>query len=276
MTRLAVLLFLAAALPATPPDPAPDRGIGPGYNVTEGRTAVDPGSIPNEKRCVIAAFGQSNGMANFNNYLSRYTVLNSSVIYNLNIYDGKIYRAESPLLGAGGLLDNWGNEFADKLVAGGYCNSVILVPCSIGLTSVAEWAAGGDMNPRIAIAAQWLKIDGLVASAVLFQQGETDNIRGVSGSAYATSLASVIASIQSSFPGVPVFISQTTYFNGTISTAISDAQLAATDGKTIFAAGNSDTIGNEGRHDNIHFNLFGSGLWTSILVGNIGPNLIVH
>lgn len=255
--------------------PEPDRSIAiPGYQNIDGRTPSSSYLDGTKKNCIIVAFGQSNAMSNYD--IGAYTILNPTKIDNLNIYDGAVYRSAAPMLGTGGTLENWGNRTADNLIADGTCDRVILVSASISNTLASDWASGGAMSPRIAATAKRIAALGWQASVVIWQQGESDTAAGTSQPAYAASLASVISIIQANFPGVPLFISQTSWYLGTTSANITNPQVAAINGTTIFSLGNSDLIGVADRDGGNHFSATGAASWGSTTATNLAAHLVVR
>lgn len=258
-----------------------DPTIKVGWRSYDGRTQVNPlTGIGGTKRANIVAFGQSNGGGNYGIVSPGYALLNPSAVFNLNPYNGAIYAgATAPTLGAGGDGEGWLNRYADKLIATGLFDRVVLCGASISSTFVADWATGGYMNGRIRSVANRLTALGMSASGVIFMHGESDNVGGTSQAAYAASLATVISTIQAqaAFSGVPIFISQTSYYTGTTSAAVRAAQIAATNGATIFNLGDSDTIGAGGRTlDNIHLDASGQNSWATIATTNSSTHLTVR
>lgn len=253
-----------------------DATVLPGYRNIDGRTLANPQNIGGSKKCVIAFFGQSNSAANYGQ--GTYTILNPSQIWNLNLYNGGLYLGAAPILGAGGTGETWAYRYADKLIAGSTCDRVVIASAALSSTLVANWAVGGFANSRISALAKRIAATGLQASGVIFQQGESDQVAGTSQGAYATSLSSVISTIQAqaAFSGVPIFIPQTSYYLGSTSIAVRAAQSAATNGTTIFNLGDSDAIGSGSRHDNIHFNATGADSWATTVNSNSASHLIVH
>ena len=263
-----------------------DPTIAPGYKAVAGRTLANYAAIGGSKRCNIVWFGQSNSGANYAS--PGYVITHPTLIFNFNIYNGGLYTTSAPLLGGGGPPSlvtggstagggNYLNAIADTLIAGGTCDRVVLIPASISSTTVADWATGSQAQRIVATAAR-LSANGIPVSAICWTQGESDNVAGTSQASYTASLAIVIATIQAqaAFSGVPIFVSRTSYYLGTTSANVVNAQIAAVNGTTVFALGNSDSLLAVDRRDDIHFDASGITAWTAIAAPNLAANLIVY
>jgi hypothetical protein len=240
------------------------------YKNVDGLTLVNPNLVAGETTCVIIAAGQSTITNNGN---GSYTKSNSK-IHMLNIYNGGMYSAVNPMPGCDGTGENFLIRLADKMIAAGKYQRIILVPCGNGSTDIAKWVSGSFANERLAAAAQRVSKMGLLSATkvyYLWQQGESDCVLGTSQASYTAALTGaggVIPTIRTVLPTTPIYVSQTSYQNGTTSTAIRAAQAAAVGG-TVFAGPDTDTLNSSNRHDNIHWNATGSdavaGLWNGVL-----------
>lgn len=228
--------------------------IGKGL-VTTGRAIRDPRLIAGERTAVLIIAGQSNSAS----YVSvTYTPVHGAKIDNINIYDGGTYAAVDPLLGCESFsfFTTPGNAFlrlADKLISGGMFDRVILVPIGIGGSTVGLW----DTLPfgeRLLVAFRRVAALGLTVTAVLWQQGESDNVGGTTQANYQLSLSSVIARPRALGFNAPWFIARSSWWLGTTSAAVRAAQGAMPNGVDIFAGPDTDTIGSSGREDNVHWN----------------------
>jgi len=263
-----------------------DPTIAPGFKNPAGRTLANYATIGGSKRCNIVWFGQSNSGANYAS--PGYVISNPTTIYNFNIYSGGLYLTSAPLLGGGGPPNlvtggsalgggNSLNAIADSLIASGTCDRVVLIPASISSTTAADWATGSQTQ-RIIVTARRLAANGIPVSAVCWTQGESDTAAGTSQASYTASLTAIISTIQAqaAFSGVPIFISKTSYYLGTTATNVTNPQVAAVNGTTVFSLGDSDTIGAGGRRDDIHFNAGGITSWAAIAAPALAANLIVR
>lgn len=162
------------------------------------RTRVNPFTLGELSRTFVAVTIGQSLMAN---YVGGEPQRGGSDILQVNVYDGALYVAEDPLLGVDTFLPepargNFAIRLGRRLLATGRHDRVIIVPIAVGGSHVAQWAAGGLFHPRIAAAGHALRALGLEATAVLWQQGATDNSLDTSAAAYAASLRDVIATFR--------------------------------------------------------------------------------
>ena len=64
-------------------------------------------------------------------------------VFNINLFDGELYLAADPLLGATGDGGSPWCLLGDRLIAAGFAPWVCLCPIAVGGASVAEWGPGG-------------------------------------------------------------------------------------------------------------------------------------
>jgi hypothetical protein len=243
-----------------------------GNRYPNGKIISTPRLNAGEKTLVLPLVGQSNIC---NSVDTAYTPTNATKVDNFNIYDGGVYRAVDPLLGCT-IRDSTtqGHMFgrvADKLINAGKCARVILVPVGYSGTEIAKWTPSGILNRRLIIAKNRLAAVGLTPSLWICMDGETDNNPlGTSQSAYAASLAQVIATPGD---GVPWAIGKCTYINGAVSAAIQAAQVAAVNGTTVFAGADTDSLTGTAvnrQADDTHFKAAGADaaadLWVTKIV----------
>ncbi len=90
---------------------------------------------------VLISFGQSNS-ANYAEHLFKEKDLQGVI----NYFDGKCFKAKSPLLGAAGSAGEWISLTAKKLIDNKIYDNVIVVSTGIGHSSVDHWAEGNELN----------------------------------------------------------------------------------------------------------------------------------
>lgn len=222
----------------------------------DGRQLANPRSLASP--AVFVVLGQS---LTSGHDQTDYTPANSNAVFQLNVYDGGLYRAVDPLLGGEGTGGSYSTRLADKWVADGKYQSVVLVPIAVGGTTVAMWAPGGQLNHKIGVAARRLAALALSCSGVIWTQGEQDAFNGLSQASYAASLAGVISTFRVSGIAAPFFVALETWINGSQpagAAAIRAAQAAVVDNVGVFQAGDTDTLGNSFRYDNTHWTAAGS------------------
>jgi Carbohydrate esterase, sialic acid-specific acetylesterase len=260
------LLFLGAALDnnrypvamayyIAPPQKT-ITGTTPFLDLT-GRVEVPAGNL---SRTAVLVFA---GQTSVNNVPTPYAPVNGN-IDQLNIYDGKLYRAKDPLLGVNlaGLTvsdkrGTWMMRMADKLIADGHYDRVILVPMAIGNTRADQWADAIDtpfLFNNIKVVGLRMRDAGLPCTAILWGQGESDTSAHTSQVAYGGSMRKVIAGFQRAMPGCPFLVAREAYYYGNTSAPILAAQDALVDGKTVFAGENLELVAPSGRYDDTHLN----------------------
>lgn len=187
------------------------------------------------QNCVLIAAGQSN---NANTAPSNFTPTHASALDNLNIYDGAIYKAADPLIGAS-FVNNappaGGHptlRLADALVTAGKCVRVIIVPISIDTTTIAQWATG-QFAGRLPTAILRIKQRGIVCGsanitcAILWGQGESDQLAGTTQTAYVAAFNTLVANAAAAgFVGRWFVAKETADPAGTVSAAVQAAQTA--------------------------------------------------
>lgn len=236
-----------------------------GYRDINAKTLVTSTII---SPCVLIIAGQSNVA---NNVTSVYTPSNTTV-YNLNLYDGAIYKAVDPLLGPSAPTTlgsgNFAGRLADKIInSGANCQNVVLVPIGVDATTVAQWVS--TYSNRLTAAFARISARGMTTTAILWGQGEQDH--GTSQSSYTNSLTSLIGVSRSAGYNGPWFIAEETWAAGTIDSSVQAAQLAIVNHSSgIWAGPNADSLDATNRQsDNTHWNNTGSdayaGLWQSAL-----------
>ncbi|MBB2794431.1 UNVERIFIED_ORG: hypothetical protein GGD58_003301 [Rhizobium pisi] len=228
-----------------------------------GRVEVSRGDI-GPRTAVIVVIGQSLSV----NEVPTVYVPTHTAIDQVNIFDGKLYRAKDPLLGiniSGGavtdLRGTWMLRMADKLIADGHFDRVILVPMAVGNTRADQWASETTapyLFNKINVVGLRLRDAGLPCTAIMWGQGESDTSAGTSQASYTASLQKVIAEFNHAIPGCPILVARETYYYGSVSAAVQAAQAAVVNGTTVFAGEDVDSIGSGGRYDNTHLNETGA------------------
>jgi hypothetical protein len=233
----------------------------PDWDNTNGRVPVDFKSLTGSTLTLIIA-GQS---LSTNCCDGTYTPTNTGKVLNFSITNGGLYQAKDPLLGCTGFHPNlpgnpwptghWGNRLGDKLINSGTCTNVILVPIGVGGSNIFDWQVGGGNNPRIAITKARLAAAGITPSCFMWEQGESNN--GITTQVqYAGGLTSLISTVQTAWPSMPIFIATATWINGAVWAPVQAAQTAAVNhGAAIWAGPNCDARGATFRQsDNTHWN----------------------
>lgn len=137
-------------------------------------------------------------------------------------YQGRCYEAADPLPGATGVRGSPWPHFAEKVLQAGLYERVLLVPASVGSTTMASWAPGGVNHDRIEVRRSKLAERGLRITHSLVGQGEWEASAKADPVAYLQSATSLLSSL----PGT-VFFATTGLCESTPNAAIRAAQEAA-------------------------------------------------
>lgn len=222
-----------------------------GYRSTSGLTVRSPSINISLKTLVLITTGQSL-LANVVPTL--YVPTNSSVIDQINIYDGQLYSMGGPLLGstynptlAGLGPGNVVVRVADLLITNGKFDRVIIADLNIGSTLIAQW---GDVNNlytnRLSVVIARLAARGItpgmtgVTFSTIMAVGNNDLVAGTSQAAYSASQSLFITNTQAVIPSSRIFIALDSG-SGQTSNAVRSAQAAAVNGTTIFSGGDLDS-----------------------------------
>lgn len=233
-----------------------DPTIARGFKNTDGRTLVAAqGVTAGETTGVVVAIAQSNGPANYG--VGSYSIVNTGKVDNLNLYDGGIYTAASPMLGSGGTGTNWGIEAADLLVTAGWRQRVILASIAMSSTPIADWINGGIHRHRIEALSRRLSAKSLTPTVVWIVIGESDAVAGTTQADMNSRLNSLVSIVRSYWANVPILISKTSYYQGVVVSNITNAQQAVISGGTsIWLGSNTDSYSGTATYravDDIHW-----------------------
>jgi hypothetical protein len=223
-------------------------------------------SIHHKNAAIILTLGQSNAA----NTVNRRVALNFNIL-NFDLFNGKCYVAQEPLIGPTNYGGNFVTRLASKLVDRGAFQVVILAPIAVGGTKVQDWAVGGFLNRRLVVMIKRLHDAGLQPTHVLWHQGEAnieDDPRD-----YIKYFMSVFATIRRNGVYAPIFVAQATICGGKDYEFLRSAQHEVVDrSKGILAGPNTDEIGLEKRYDTCHFSADGAEthaeMWYKVLESN--------
>ena len=225
-----------------------------------------PFTSANPRHAVLFTFGQSNS-ANFGE--TRYIAKDE--VANFNLHDGKCYRSEDPLFGADGNGGSVWGRLGDKLIASGAFDRVLIVPFGIGGTSLHEWTTGGRLHPRVANAAQQLKLAGIEPTHVLWHQGEDDARDGTTSEDYIEMFTQLVAALRAYDVNAPVFPAVASMCKDLGSNAIRNAQRALPKRLSgVYPGPDTDSLSDmKDRHDFCHFSDTGlqahAELWKEVI-----------
>ena len=208
-----------------------------------------PLSSVHAKRVMVAlVFGQSNA-ANFGE--SPHTARER--VYNF--YQGKLYAAQDPLLGAHGDGGSVWTRLGNKLIASQHYDAVVFIALGIGGATLARWKPDGDLHPRLLEAIQDVQAHHLSITHVLWHQGEADASLKTSQSAYTTMFLEMVSSIRQQGVHAPIYISVATRCQKQREDhEVRQAQQALVNPlQGLYAGPDTDQLGLGERYDGCHF-----------------------
>jgi hypothetical protein len=162
---------------------------------------LDLSELKSDSTMTILTLGQANAANSSNmHYQARRDVL--------NYYNGSLYKAKEPLIGAGGFGGSVWTILADKLIDSGFCKKVIIIPIAEGGTTVENWAIG-DCSQKLQTTLLDLSQHNIKLTHIFWHQGESDN--GKSKDNYKKNLSRVVKIIRSHNQNAPFYCSVATY-----------------------------------------------------------------
>ena len=153
---------------------------------------------------VLFTFGQSNS-ANHGQGLYQ----PAKTVYNY--YDGKLYRAADPLIGATGEGGSVWTRLGDKLIEAGMTEKVTIIPIGVGGVRIGAWAKGGELHELLIRTVEQMKKDQIEPDYILWHQGETDNILNTPKADYIRMFETIREVFRSRGIKAPIVIAQASY-----------------------------------------------------------------
>ena len=124
----------------------------------------------------------------------------------VNLFQGKCYQADSPLLGASGAEGEAWTLLANRLVASGRYDRVVLISSGIDGSGMARWQTGGNLNRMLLRVLDSAQAQYGITH-VLWHQGEADYALGTSEESYRRMFLSLVSDFRGRGINAPVFIS---------------------------------------------------------------------
>lgn len=228
--------------------------------------------IEGERTAVIIVMGQSLATNTVN---AAYTPTHDKN-EQINIYDGKCYKAKGKALGVSGLNASWiGARLGDILIDRGLYDRVITVPMAIGGTWVVEWK-NTSVKPwlglRIKNIACMVQNYGLAPTHVVWMQGESDTYSGTSQASYTASLRTIIGTIRGAGITSPILVNLESWLSGATSAAVRNAQMSVVGTNGVIQGANMDSLNNSYRYDGTHLNASGALAAANLLADIVAAN----
>lgn len=227
--------------------PEPKALILEGYSDTSNKIEVDCNKIDRKKTMVILALGQGNAA---NGGEVKYTPKHN--VYN--VFGGKCYKADDPLLGA---TDNkgsvWG-RLGDKIIESGMYENVIIKSIGVGGSPIICWTVNGtgigyqnrlygNYHARILEANEELKSLGLPITHILWHQGESDMKNGTTTVQYKERFLDMLNSMRKNGIQAPIYVALASRYGRQTSQAVITAQKELSEEYAdIFEGPNTDMI----------------------------------
>lgn len=220
---------------------------------------------------VILSMGQSNS-TNETELTSRYKVRNN--VFNLNIFDGKCYQADDPLLGPTGIGGSFLSRLGDLLIDNRLYSKVLIIPIAHGNSFAVQWAPEGNLFPRVSRALNLLKKENIKITHILWQQGEAEGgLIDPDTEAYKKHVRLIVESVRKENVKAPFYIAQSTVCKNASNDFVRAAQTGLND-KTIgiYLGPDTDIIPISERFDGCHLSQAGlnhmAQLWFDVIRKN--------
>lgn len=210
-------------------------------NEPRGYAARPPRVASGERTAVVIVAGQSNSVAH--GVGGAFSPVNAGKVDSLSIFNGGVYEGKDPGPNVDGPAISWLYRFADKLISAGKYDRVIMVPIGMGSASVANFAPGGVLGNFIPVAVRRCMSLSLPITAILWQQGERENMDGVSQAIYQSTLQAVIDASRTAGVTAPWLVGKSTMLSGITSSPIRAALAAVVNNIDVFAGADTDTLG---------------------------------
>ena len=218
-----------------------------GFSDITNRVEIDFSSIDKNKTMVILAYGQGNAA---NGGEVKYTPKHN--VYN--VFSGKCYKADDPLLGATNYYGSVWGRLADKLVENGLYENVIIKSIGVGGTPIICWTTDGtgigykerlfgNYHSRIIEAHIELESMGFPISHIFWHQGETDTVNGTKTSEYKEHFMNMLNNMRKQGIKAPVFVAIASRYGNLTSNEVTCAQQELIkENEDILEGPNTDTI----------------------------------
>lgn len=229
-----------------------------GYDKVEKREKVDFNNINNST--VLFTFGQSNS-ANHGQWSHLYTPKHE--VYNY--FQGNLYKAKDPFLGAtgeGGCV--WG-IVADGLIDKKLAERVTVIPIGVGGVEIGAWAKGGNLHELLCSTVRQVVEKKIHIDYICWHQGESDNIRNTSTEEYISQFLTIREVFRSNGIDAPIIVAVASYHPDCIdenfgcSDEIRNAQIRlAEEYDDIYLGPDTDQLNKlYQRADGVHFSYLG-------------------
>ncbi len=231
---------------------------GTGRLIADETKTATPCPQQTSRTAVLLILGQSNAA---NDAGQRYRSEYGARV--INFFGNRCFVAASPLLGSTDTRGEYWTRLGNLLLASGEFDNVVIVPLAFSGSEIARWASGGDLNGLVVETSKQLQGVGYRVTEVIWDQGESDYVKGTSADDYRARFLSMVDTLREQGIGAPVHITIASKClepsNGGFKTHVPDnaivrAQLALSKGGNGLREGvNTDTLlGEIDRYDDCH------------------------
>ena len=169
----------------------------------DGKTTV-PCPAQTDRTAVLLVAGQSNAANHAQHrYASHYGAR------FVEFFDGVCTIAQSPLLGASGEWGEIWTPLANRLIASGAYDQVVLVPAAIGGSSAAQWTRGGSLHSVLTDAVAELG-ERLQLHAGALVPGRVGLFAQTPASKYRADLSDIFGGIRAARVRAPIYVAVAT------------------------------------------------------------------
>ena len=234
-----------------------EKLVGVFTNISKKKEITCPSA---DNSLVVIGFGQSNSA---NHAGHRFASLTPNIV---NFFNGKCYQAADPMLGSTGRSGSPWIPLAKQLASSH--NSVVVATFGIGGTKVEEWLDPESLLPFYSKNIASLQKVYPNPDIAIWIQGESD--KGTEIFKFRTNLETWFNIIRYDLPDTDLYISGTSYCNGSSNTSNVSAQRQISEkvGAT-FVGSTDDLINVNYRYDDCHFSEQGVRALVEILSGSI-------
>ena len=187
------------------------------YSDTTGRIQVSASGFTGRTAVIVIAgqsYGENSPATDPYAVASEYNP--PGPVYQLNVFDGNLYRAQDPLLGTDGIGGTMWTRMAERLIESGQYDNVVLVSLPVGGSSITQWIPGGPYYRKLTLAFKELQTLGLTTTQFIWQQGVADS--GVLPPAtYQQYFLSIVNVLRSHGMTAPIYTSLNSLSSGGIS-----------------------------------------------------------
>lgn len=241
------------------------------YGDVKPPTQVDPAIFQQPRTLILIVDGQSM-WGNFS-LLTKF-VPNPNV-YELSIWDGKIYQSTGdPVMN----MNGWDGRLsilpylADRIIATGRADRVLICAINIGGTSAQQWSETGSLHDRKVHLMDILNGLGLTPNYCVSIQGQQDVYLGTSKTDYINQRISGLTAWRNLGMNAPIAVGVGVYWGG-VSDIYPDRTLAIREGQieaglsgsnsggpvsgVVSIGADDDTLGDSYRSERVHWNDLG-------------------